>query len=346
MFLMQQSTKWLGSASFVILMITQLCNGVDTIATHHFDNSTALQYFSVWDLETATPQEVKPFSNFLFTCNNASTLTTYHTTAGISSLFDVQSVFFCKDQLCPDYATKWASLYTSTIAPMLHTGVLFGVFFGDELGWQCISWGNISAAVDMVRSDLPRGKAILYYNEAYPVFTDGQCDQQGDFKPAFRRNYSYPSVPTGLDWVSIDYYPDEGTAAGVQPLFEKYIYPKMTTDQRVLFVPPAYGSGKNITVGNQLCCSNKTRDGSNPPCNGNCSLALAQWAVTIYDWARADPKVIGLNPWHWNTRSMTDPMFEPGLTDMPQLLSVYKAIGAEIVSGRLGDIRITDLEAE
>jgi hypothetical protein len=61
-----------------------------------------------------------------------------------------------------------------------------------------------------VRADLPRGEAILYYNEAYPVIADEKCDTGGDFDPN-RKNFSYPRVPEGLDWISVDYYPDEGT---------------------------------------------------------------------------------------------------------------------------------------
>lgn len=140
-------------------------------------------------------------------------------------------------------------------------------------------------------------------------------------------------------------YPDEGTAAGVQPVYERYIYPKMTPDQRVLFVPPAYGAGGNRSMGDKLCCNSNTRDGANPPCAGNCTAALAQWAATVYEWARADPRVVGLNPWHWNTRSTTSGMFEPGLVGMPGLLQVYQAIGAEIVSGRLGDVDVSAILA-
>ena len=56
----------------------------------------------------------------------------------------------------------------------------------DEICWSCTPWSNVSAAVDAVRRDLPRGKAILYYNEAFPVIAgNGQfphiCDRGGDF---------------------------------------------------------------------------------------------------------------------------------------------------------------------
>ena len=43
---------------------------------------------------------------------------------------------------------------------------------------------------------------------------------------------------------------------------------------------------------NKLCCSNSTRDGPNPPCHGDCSLAMLQWAKFSYDWARDDHRIV------------------------------------------------------
>ena len=58
-----------------------------------------------------------------------------------------------------------------------------------------------------VRADLPRGKAILYYNEAYPVIAGGVvngtkfahiCDTGGDFDD-HRVNIRQPlSLPPSL----------------------------------------------------------------------------------------------------------------------------------------------------
>ena len=172
---------------------------------------------------------------------------------------------------------KKATLYTSWVKPMLQEGSLFGIFFGDELGWQCVSWANLTEAIDTVRADIPRGDGILCYNEGYPVFTDNVCDPGGDFKPAQRTNFSYPSVPDGLDWISVDYYPDEGTLAGVPKLYEQHIYPKMAAHQKALFVPPAY-SCNTTACSNRLCCSNNTRDGPDVPCNGDCTAAMLQRA--------------------------------------------------------------------
>jgi hypothetical protein len=212
------------------------------------------------------------------------------------SLLHVRETFFCGNRLCADYKEKWAALLSSTVKPMLQEKSLFGIFFGDEICWSCTSWENVSTAVDTVRADLPRGEAILYYNEAYPVLAYEKCDTGGDFDPS-RTNFTYPRVPEGLDWISLDYYPDEGTLKGTPLLFQQHVYPKMAPSQKALFVPPAYGCHGDAECSNRLCCSNATRDGPNVPCHGDCSVAMIQWAQGAYEWARSDPRIVGLNPW-------------------------------------------------
>lgn len=282
--------------------------------------------------------------NFMFTSADPVVIKRYHAAGLGPSLLHVRETFFCGNRLCADYKAKWATLRDSVVLPMLKEKSVFGVFFGDELCWQCLSWQNLSTAVDTVRADLPRGEAILYYNEAFPVLAASKCSTGGDFDPN-RTNFSYPRVPTGLDWVSLDYYPDEGTLLGAPRLFEQYLYPKMAPHQKALFVPPAYGCNRtqlSYQRCNQLCCSNSTRDGANVPCNGDCSVAMLQWAEGSYNWARSDPRIVGLNPWHY-TGASGGP-FQPGLVNMPAVLAAYKAIGKEIVSGRQGAIDFSQFD--
>lgn len=136
----------------------------------------------------------------------------------------------------------------------------------------------------------------------------------------------------------------EGTFEGTVKIFNDDIFPKLGSDQHVLYVPPAYGCGgsePNIGLCTQVCCNSATRDGPNPPCHGNCTQAMLLWARQTYDWARATPQVIGLNPWHWNGAiPKVSTRFEPGLRFMPAVRAVWKQIGQEIVSGRLGDIHM------
>jgi len=86
----------------------------------------------------------------------------------------------------------------------------------------------------------------------------------------------------------------------------------MGSHQFFLFVPPAYGAG-SYDLSQQLCCATHTRDGSNPDCAGNCTSAMIQWAIDVYDWARNDSRIVGLNPWHMNGAPQVNASFEPGL---------------------------------
>ena len=57
---------------------------------------------------------------------------------------------------------------------------------------------------------------------------------------------------------------------------------------------------------NTLCCSNSTRDGPNPPCHGDCSLAMLQWAKFSYDWARDDHRIVVRPPHAFESESCSD----------------------------------------
>lgn len=131
--------------------------------------------------------------------------------------------------------------------------------------------------------------------------------------------------------------PPSGTVEGAKKLAQTAVYPLMSTEQLFLFVPPAYGAG-SYELSQTLCCASNTRDGSNPDCAGNCTAAMIQWAIDVYDWARNDSKIVGINPWHMNGAPKVNASFEPGLVFMPELLRTYKQIGFEIVSGLLRDI--------
>jgi len=64
---------------------------------------------------------------------------------------------------------------------------------------------------------------------------------------------------------------------------------------------------------------------------------MLQWASFCYDWARSDPRIVGLNPWHWAGTPGAG-RFQPGLAEMPAVLDAYQKIGKEIVGGRQADI--------
>jgi len=167
-----------------------------------------LKFFSVWELESVKPAQALGWTNFLFTAGHLSQLQEWSDDGVGPSLLYVYDVFFSNSMLRPDYEQRWGQTFLA-LEPFLKSRAVMGVFLGDELAWSCIPFSNISAAADLVRLSLPRGQGIIYYNEAYPPFVpDGQAAWKAacpDVHPL-----TYPMVPSSLDWISIDYYPDEG----------------------------------------------------------------------------------------------------------------------------------------
>jgi hypothetical protein len=151
-----------------------ICRLVFLIAAVSAFNSN-LKFFSVWELESVQPGEALGWTNFLFTTANVSQLKVW-SDAGIGpSLLYVYDVFFRGGRLRPDYESSWSETF-SILEPLLRSKTAMGVFLGDELAWSCIPFSNISAAADLVRSSIPRGSGIIYYNEAFPPFVpDGQA---------------------------------------------------------------------------------------------------------------------------------------------------------------------------
>ena len=172
-------------------------------------NNPNLRFMSSWFFEgSEDPAIAKTWQNFMFTSANRAMIRKYHAAGLGPSLFEVRFVFFCghgsqpeptgPSMLCPGYEARWKQLLNSTILPMLAEKSIMGVNFGDEICWSCTPYSNLTAAVDLVRHDLPRGSAILYYNEAYPVLQRGICQEF----PSGRGKLEYPKVPDGIDWVS------------------------------------------------------------------------------------------------------------------------------------------------
>ena len=297
-----------------------------------------LTHFSVWEIEQgmSDPTNAASWANFIFTSSNVADLVKF---ANADNLLLVTSVFFADKALRPDAKDRWRATF-ATLQPLIANNSAAGVFLGDELVWNCIPQADIEAAAAIARADIgPTG--IIYQNEAYPVLlndTSLWAWQCGADSPAVKGGY--PRVPHNLSWFSMDYYPDEGTFQGVVKLYQEAIFPRMLDPgMKALFVPPAYGAGGNASIADQICCNADTRDGANPPCHGNCTQPMIDWAIDSYNWARSEPRMIGLNPWHFTGAPAANQKFEPGLQHLPvSVQDTWRKIGAEIISGRLGDV--------
>jgi len=270
----------------------------------------SLKYLGFWQSEQYTP-ELFGWANLLFTESNTTMFPSWHA-GGLNILFNVEWYFFDGSgpggalALRADYQQWWATA-SQLATPLLANGTIFGFFLGDELIWNNLPYNDLVFASKTIKAAFPN--ATLYYNEAYPVFTQN-INSQGH--PA-----NYTAVPASFDWVSIDFYPVEGTFQTAQNIYRTLLYPKMTATQMVLFVPPAYGTVTNPT---QYC--------GNP----DCATAMITWAQESLAWAQTDNRFVGLTPWHWHSYPANEVQgFEIGARDMPTVAQTWRSIGKQII---------------
>lgn len=325
-----------------------------------------LHFFSIWStgagaVTLPSPTLSNATINFFFDVNSTNSLIHLKQLGYGPSLLQVRTILFwprhsANKGLRPDFAHRWNQTLVRLV-PLLQDGSALGVFLGDELCWDCVRHSELKQAADLVRATLPPlnplvaqkynlTRPVIYYNEAFPPFDDRKM-WNNSCGPAVAIEEGYPDVPSSIDWISMDYYPNEGTFKGAQRIYNTQIFPRMYPHQSVLFVPPAFSCsyGSSNAFVQRFCCSNTTRDGANPPCHGNCEVSHIQWAIDTYNWARSEHRFVGINPWYWEQPGGPPPSSwppnhsdVPGLRWMPALKQVYIDIGKEIVSGRQGDV--------
>lgn len=179
------------------------------------------------------------FVNFFFDINDTTAFDKLRARGFGPSLLDVRTVLFWPRHaphrgLHPDYVARWNATLAK-LTPLLISGSAMGVFLGDELCWDCVSHADLTKAADLVRSSMPQlpsilktrmglSRPVVYYNEAFPPLDDiamwnATCGPGIALKSA---GGGYPSVPSSIDWISMDYYPNEGTFAGAQVVIRTF----------------------------------------------------------------------------------------------------------------------------
>jgi hypothetical protein len=200
-----------------------------------------------------------------------------------------------------DYLAQWKEI-AAQASPMIDDGSLFGFMMGDELLFNGLSYDSLNVSINLVKSTFP--SAVVYYNEAYPIFTT--------------TNYEFPSVPPMLDLFSVDIYPCDGfTFETTYALYVDKIYPLLHANQKVMYVSPGYST----TLNNVQYCGNPV-----------CENAFVAWNQQSFNWALTDGHFAGLFPWHWDQFNVTFlPGFEYGVVQLPYLKEVMFNIGKQII---------------
>jgi hypothetical protein len=164
--------------------------------------------------------------------------------------------------------------------PHLRSRAIEGLFLGDEPCCSgAASFDNLSTVTAFVKSRIAGTGAFVYVNECSRVVN-----------PAFHYAGSWQNAPTGLDVISMDGYclgnlsdpkcPPAGEAEMMKGMYEKWLLPKMASSQRLGVAPGLFGS-YSVSIAEQ----------------DDALLAKLNGFVA---WARAEPRIVLMNPWHYS----------------------------------------------
>eukprot|EP00823_Brevimastigomonas_motovehiculus_P006878 TRINITY_DN589_c0_g1_i1.p1 TRINITY_DN589_c0_g1~~TRINITY_DN589_c0_g1_i1.p1 ORF type:complete len:305 (+),score=51.74 TRINITY_DN589_c0_g1_i1:102-1016(+) len=276
-----------------------------------------LKYIGYWDIRDYS--ETAGMANFEFFKENWDQVRDAKA-HGLNVLWNCEGTLFTTNPddknrviLRSDFVARWNSA-KPIVQQYLANGTIFGIFFGDELIWSGLPYADFRQAIHLVRSSFP-SNFVLYYNEAWPVFSVN--------KNIFWEDAHYTTVPTELDWVSTDFYPDVVGSSfypNVTNLYEKFIYPRMSANQKVLYVPPGYATVNDPA---RFCGQ------------ADCSAVMMKWANDAFEYADKDTRWIGLNPWHWISYSASPRHhsngYELGIRDLPAVRKYWLSIANDVI---------------
>jgi hypothetical protein len=187
--------------------------------------------------------------------------------------------------LRPDWPQAWATV-AAQAEPLLVNGTILGFNLGDELVWNCLAPTNLTVVANAVRARFPRGRALIWYNEATPPLGSDKKDACGHAVPEY-------TIPAALDWFSTDIYHMDGIVQGwvdryVRGFYDQFIFPHLAPNQQAVLVPGSFGSDVNHYPNGTFIC------------NRSCYDAMCAYdAQDFVKWAASDARVVGIFPWNW-----------------------------------------------
>ena len=101
----------------------------------------------------------------------------------------------------------------------------------------------------------------------------------------------WPHIPPALDLVGMDRYTvsrngmDE--VRGAKAYFTASVFPKLREHQRAMLVPGLVGCSPNSSFGRKVTKAEQ-------------EVALLEKLEGYYAWAVGEPRIAGLNSWHFN----------------------------------------------
>lgn len=184
----------------------------------------------------------------------------------------------------------------AALVPFILNGTIFGIFFGDEISCSCaVPFAVFEEATSFFRGALSANLGLghehdVFYatNECFSTFACGVPPNCGNLCPNCFNKMApgyWPSIPSALDYVSMDAYVGDGVVEPnfIRQFYISYVYPKLSPDQNVWVVPGLAGP-----------LTDETTPAIPPYQNDTLFLEKMQGYAT---WTLEDDRVQGWLPW-------------------------------------------------
>ena len=220
----------------------------------------------------------------------------------------------------------WLRKTLAFVRPLVAAGHIGGFMLGDELS-DAMAPGNLSAVGDTIHQLLDPLPHFVYTNEGTHVFANT------GWGPANK-------VPAGIDILSIDGY-EYGANESLwhRRFYEETVFPALRLHQRVAVVPGLFGC--DVSAGGcatdpkqaqrRCLCALSGRDLS----RAGQAAGLVAKLEGFFAWAKDEPRIVGINPWHYTNRwppTKAFPEYHAGAAAFPTLVAAMVRLGWRNVS--------------
>ena len=317
------TTSGLKSDDFKPVVALQT-GGQTTPAVHDDSPLNGVQFLTFYangNAESASPSDpakMEAVHANIFATANLSAIEAAWNEHGLAGMLTVDSVWLWHTNpainkkeggLRPGWRAHLQTMLSSAM-PLIKKGSIRAVFLGDEVCYvQAVPGSNVSTVATIIRKFLRTTAAgintLVYLNE---------CTRA--LHPATGRGYLGNPLPADIDAISLDgYCPSKpnGCSSAEQEgkdlmknIYNHQLFPKMLPHQRVFVVPGLFATA-NASV----------------PIKAQDEQLVLKWKGYL-DWIATEPRIIGINPWHFDSWAGGDGL---GASSFPKTLAAVAAFG-------------------
>jgi hypothetical protein len=269
------------------------------------------------------------------TDNVAAQFAQYH----VRTFLSVRGAFFKTNNVCdwdPNYQVNWNALVNKLVSGSIVQDVI-AFYLIDEPYWSSLDanlnptcstatvLNNLTIASQTIKASFPTIPVAII--EAWPMIEESSV-----------------TYPASIDWLGFDCYPFEYSGGSYDscgrtmaspynhanqlvaesiPDFLQLLKRKMNSQQKVLWVPPAF---LRVPCSGGDCANNPAlMPGSTD------QQKLAELTQQFLDQANSDPKIVAVYPWGGETAIIGGSTYFGSIT-MPVVDSVYRNFGKGVVA--------------